>query len=89
MTTETKELNRERTYAGNIPFSPYAQFMNATRGLLYIDNVTKKHYTRLQVWLREMKNKSEIERLKLHNSSKYKSYDKEGWKNGRWLFEPK
>jgi len=85
MTTATmeKNINREMAIASRMPFSPYAEFMNNTRGKIFIS--AGKTYTRFQVWLRENHDKDEIERLKADKSTKYNGFDKPGWKDGRLL----
>lgn len=82
-----KNINREMALASKMPFSPYALFMNNTRGRLYISKVNGKTYTRFQVWLRENHDPDEIERLKIEKSTRYRSFDKPGWKDGRLLME--
>ena len=85
--TMTKNVNNESDIAARMPFSPYADFMNNTRGRLYTSKVNGRTYTRLQVWLRENHDKGEIERLKAGHSTRYSWFDKSGWKNGRLLNE--
>lgn len=80
-----KNINKESEIASRTPFSPYADFMNNTRGRLYTSKVNGKTYSRLQVWLRENHDKGEIERLKAGHSTRYSWFDKAGWKNGRLL----
>jgi len=77
-----KQLNNEYELAKKVPFSPYALFMNHTRGLNFTNRINGRMYTRFQVWLRENKDEAEIERLKNGTSNKYKPSDKKGWKDG-------
>jgi len=65
-----------------VGFSPYAKFMNATKGLYYKDMETGERLSRFKVWLREHHDDFSIKRVVMHLHSKYVSYDKEGWKDG-------
>ena len=68
--------------AQSVPFSPYARFMNATKGLYYKDMTTGDDVHRFHVWLREKHSPTSIKRIIRHEHSNYVAMDKEGWTNG-------
>jgi len=72
----------EIVQAQTIPFSPFAEFMNATKGRTYTDMYTGEKLSRFKVWLRENKDKGSLKRVIDHTHAQYVSEDKDGWING-------
>lgn len=77
------KLGREMQAAQAIPFSPYAQFMLATKGKYYRHNDTGRLFSRLQVWLRESGDSYSIKRILNGSHIKYQPFDKPGWRDGQ------
>lgn len=77
------KLGVEMQQAQAIPFSPYAEFMLATKGRYYRNNDNGRLYSRLQVWLRENKDPYAIKRIINGVHIKYQPFDKPGWYNSQ------
>lgn len=81
-TKEQEEYDLMVQRAQAIPFSPYAKFMNDTKGRYYKDMETGEHLSRFKVWLRENENEFSLKRIVEHRHAKYVAFDKDGWQDG-------
>lgn len=81
-TAEQIEYDNMVQRAQSIPFSPYAKFMNDTKGRYYKDMETGEHLSRFKVWLRENQDEFSLKRIVEHRHAKYVAFDKDGWQDG-------